>query len=99
MTKKNTGIITQVLGAVVDVRFEKDLPAILSALTCIMPTILAALSFNGVFKRRRVPPMIDARGFRRSWPNTAMNCSRNSDADRSSRRAASDFATRRMPSI
>ena len=33
MTKKNTGIITQVLGAVVDVRFEKNLPAILSALT------------------------------------------------------------------
>jgi F-type H+-transporting ATPase subunit beta len=33
MTTKNTGIITQVLGAVVDVRFDKDLPAILSALT------------------------------------------------------------------
>ena len=33
MAKKNTGIITQVLGAVVDVRFDKDLPAILSALT------------------------------------------------------------------
>ena len=33
MTKKNIGTITQVLGAVVDVRFDKDLPAILSALT------------------------------------------------------------------
>ncbi len=33
MTTKNIGTITQVLGAVVDVRFEKDLPAILSALT------------------------------------------------------------------
>jgi F-type H+-transporting ATPase subunit beta len=30
---KNTGTISQVLGAVVDVRFEKTLPAILSALT------------------------------------------------------------------
>jgi F-type H+-transporting ATPase subunit beta len=33
MTNKNIGIITQVLGAVVDVRFDKDLPSILSALT------------------------------------------------------------------
>ena len=32
MTKNNTGIITQVTGAVVDVHFEKDLPAILNAL-------------------------------------------------------------------
>ena len=32
MVKKNIGIITQVTGAVVDVNFEKDLPAILSAL-------------------------------------------------------------------
>ena len=32
MEKKNIGIITQVTGAVVDVRFEKDLPAILGAL-------------------------------------------------------------------
>jgi len=32
MEKKNIGIITQVTGAVVDVNFEKDLPAILSAL-------------------------------------------------------------------
>jgi len=32
MSKKNIGIITQVTGAVVDVRFEKDLPAILNAL-------------------------------------------------------------------
>ena len=32
MVKKNIGIITQVTGAVVDVSFEKDLPAILSAL-------------------------------------------------------------------
>ena len=32
MIKKNIGIITQVTGAVVDVNFEKDLPAILSAL-------------------------------------------------------------------
>ena len=28
MVKKNIGIITQVTGAVVDVSFEKDLPAI-----------------------------------------------------------------------
>ncbi len=33
MTTNNIGTITQVLGAVVDVRFEKTLPAILSALT------------------------------------------------------------------
>lgn len=33
MTKNNVGTITQVLGAVVDVRFASDLPAILSALT------------------------------------------------------------------
>jgi F-type H+-transporting ATPase subunit beta len=33
MTTKNIGTITQVLGAVVDVRFDKALPAILSALT------------------------------------------------------------------
>ncbi len=33
MTTKNIGTITQVLGAVVDVRFDKNLPAILSALT------------------------------------------------------------------
>ena len=32
MVKKNIGIITQVTGAVVDVSFEKDLPAILNAL-------------------------------------------------------------------
>ncbi len=32
MTKKNVGTITQVLGAVVDVRFDAELPAILSAL-------------------------------------------------------------------
>ena len=32
MAKKSIGIITQVTGAVVDVSFEKDLPAILSAL-------------------------------------------------------------------
>ena len=32
MSKKNIGIITQVTGAVVDVNFEKDLPAILNAL-------------------------------------------------------------------
>ena len=32
MAKKNIGIITQVTGAVVDVSFEKDLPAILNAL-------------------------------------------------------------------
>ena len=32
MIKNNTGIITQVTGAVVDVHFEKDLPAILNAL-------------------------------------------------------------------
>ena len=31
MTQKNVGAITQILGAVVDVRFEKKLPAILSA--------------------------------------------------------------------
>jgi F-type H+-transporting ATPase subunit beta len=33
MTTNNIGTITQVLGAVVDVRFEKTLPALLSALT------------------------------------------------------------------
>jgi F-type H+-transporting ATPase subunit beta len=33
MTKNNVGTITQVMGAVVDVRFETDLPAILSAVT------------------------------------------------------------------
>src|ERR1700677_3222913 len=33
MAKKNIGTITQVLGAVVDVRFDGTLPAILSALT------------------------------------------------------------------
>ncbi|HUO55563.1 MAG TPA: F0F1 ATP synthase subunit beta, partial [Rhodoblastus sp.] len=33
MTTKNIGTISQVLGAVVDVRFEKTLPSILSALT------------------------------------------------------------------
>ena len=32
MAKKNIGTITQVTGAVVDVSFEKDLPAILNAL-------------------------------------------------------------------
>ena len=32
MAKKSIGIITQVTGAVVDVSFEKDLPAILNAL-------------------------------------------------------------------
>lgn len=32
MTKKNTGIVTQVTGAVVDVRFDGELPAILNAL-------------------------------------------------------------------
>ncbi len=32
MVKKNVGTITQVTGAVVDVSFEKDLPAILNAL-------------------------------------------------------------------
>ncbi len=32
MAKNNVGIITQVIGAVVDVKFEGDLPAILSAL-------------------------------------------------------------------
>ena len=32
MTKNNTGIITQITGAVVDVHFEKDLPSILNAL-------------------------------------------------------------------
>jgi F-type H+-transporting ATPase subunit beta len=32
MTKNNVGTITQVMGAVVDVHFESDLPAILSAL-------------------------------------------------------------------
>ena len=32
MVKKNIGIITQITGAVVDVSFEKDLPAILNAL-------------------------------------------------------------------
>jgi F-type H+-transporting ATPase subunit beta len=32
MTKKNVGTITQVLGAVVDVRFDAELPSILSAL-------------------------------------------------------------------
>ena len=32
MSKKNIGIITQITGAVVDVRFENDLPAILNAL-------------------------------------------------------------------
>jgi F-type H+-transporting ATPase subunit beta len=33
MTKNNVGTITQVMGAVVDVHFETDLPAILSAVT------------------------------------------------------------------
>ncbi len=33
MTKNNVGTITQVMGAVVDVRFDAELPAILSALT------------------------------------------------------------------
>src|SRR5271167_3554560 len=32
MTSNNVGTITQVMGAVVDVRFEADLPAILSAI-------------------------------------------------------------------
>ena len=32
MVKQNIGIITQVTGAVVDVSFERDLPAILNAL-------------------------------------------------------------------
>ena len=32
MANKNVGTITQVLGAVVDVRFDGQLPAILSAL-------------------------------------------------------------------
>ena len=32
MTKKNVGIVTQVMGAVVDVRFDAELPYILSAL-------------------------------------------------------------------
>ena len=32
MTKNNVGIVTQVMGAVVDVRFNSDLPNILSAL-------------------------------------------------------------------
>ncbi|OHC73777.1 MAG: F0F1 ATP synthase subunit beta [Rhodospirillales bacterium RIFCSPLOWO2_12_FULL_58_28] len=34
MTKKNTGIVTQVMGAVVDVAFHDDLPEILNALHC-----------------------------------------------------------------
>ena len=33
MAKNNIGHITQILGAVVDVRFAADLPAILNALT------------------------------------------------------------------
>src|SRR5579871_5785061 len=32
MTKNNVGVVTQVMGAVVDVRFDAELPAILSAL-------------------------------------------------------------------
>ena len=35
MTQKNVGAITQILGAVVDVRFEGKLPAILNAVTAI----------------------------------------------------------------
>ena len=34
MTQKNAGAITQILGAVVDVRFEGKLPAILNAIEC-----------------------------------------------------------------
>ena len=34
MAKNNVGTISQVMGAVVDVRFEGDLPAILNALEC-----------------------------------------------------------------
>ena len=34
MTENSVGTITQVMGAVVDVRFEKELPAILTALHC-----------------------------------------------------------------
>jgi F-type H+-transporting ATPase subunit beta len=33
MAKNNTGVVTQVIGAVVDVQFEDDLPQILNALT------------------------------------------------------------------
>lgn len=35
MTKNNVGVITQVIGAVVDVRFDSELPSILNALECI----------------------------------------------------------------
>jgi Mn-containing catalase len=31
----------------------------------------------------RAPALMDARGLRRSWPRTAMNCSRNSAVSRS----------------
>ena len=34
MAKNNVGIISQVMGAVVDVQFEGDLPNILNALQC-----------------------------------------------------------------
>ncbi len=35
MTTKNTGVITQIMGAVIDVKFKGDLPEILSALHCM----------------------------------------------------------------
>jgi len=34
MTTNNKGAISQVIGAVVDVRFEENLPSILTALEC-----------------------------------------------------------------
>ena len=41
--------------------------------------------FIGVCFRPRIraPALIEARGLRRSWPSTAINCSRNSEVSRS----------------
>ena len=73
-------------------------PVIRRTLPRMRETISFALSFSGVCNNSRVPASIEASGLLRSWPSTAMNCSRSSALSRSAVRLASLVASRRCAS-
>ena len=52
-----------------------------TVLFSIIPTIMVARSFSGVLRSRETPLLIAAIGLRKSWPSTAINCSRSAEVD------------------
>jgi hypothetical protein len=65
-----------------------------ATLLCINPRISLAASFWSAFVSILAPAAIEASGLRRSWPSTAMNCSRSSEVSHSLNSLASVTASR-----